>query len=77
MIKYCRGDGSPESINILTIDGNNLETMSLECFPDLETLEVFRWVSGDGDIVIVNEELDVEVLCDSYTCSFSIITFLL
>jgi hypothetical protein len=51
--------------------------MTLQGLADLVTLEVLRGMTGDGDIIIIDEELDVQALSDSQTSSLSIISFLL
>ncbi len=44
---------------------------------DCVARNIIRRVSGDGDIVIINNQFNVKLLGDSQTSGFSIISFLL
>ena len=59
------------------MDGDNFEPVPFECFRDIVSLQVFRRVSRNGDIIVIDKKFDVESLGDCKSCSFSIITFLL
>ena len=51
--------------------------MALEGLADVVALEVVGWVAGDGDIVVVDEQFDVEVLCDGEAGGFGVVALLL
>ena len=67
----------PQRIKILPLDSDNLESMPFECSRDIVAFQVFRRVSSNCDIIVVDEKFDIESLGNSESCSFSIVTFLL
>ena len=67
---------SPESVNVLAIDGDDLQTVYGQRLADLVALQVLRGVAGDGDVVIVDDQLHVEVLCDGETRRLGVVAFL-
>jgi len=76
-VVYNRVYTAPQRIDILAFDGDNLESMSFECFRDTISFEIFRRVSSNCDIIVIDEQFDVESLGDCEPCSFSIVAFLL
>ncbi len=47
-------DSTPQRINVLSLDSEYFETVSLECLCHVEALQIFRRMS-DGNIIVVNE----------------------
>jgi len=68
---------APQRIKILALDSDNLESVPFECFRDIVAFKVFRRVSSNRDIVVIDEKFDVESLGNCKSRSFSIVTFLL
>lgn len=64
-------------IDVFTLSFGDVKAVALERLADVVALEVVRGVTGDGDVVVINQQLDVEVLCDTQTCGFRVVTFLL
>jgi hypothetical protein len=46
-------DGAPESVDVLALGSEDLQTVALEGLGDVVALEVLGWVARDGHIVIV------------------------
>lgn len=65
IIVYDLDEAGPEGINVLSLDSHDLEAVAFESLRDIVTLEVLRRVTGNGDIIIVDKEFNVEVLSDS------------
>lgn len=70
-------DSVPESIDILTINSNDLQAMALERLLDIESFEVLGRMTRNSNIIVINQDLDVQVLGNGQACSFSIVAFLL
>jgi hypothetical protein len=70
-------DSTPESINVFTLNGNDLETVTLEGLVELVALQVFGGVSRNGDVIVIKEKLNIQVLGDGKTSSLRIVTLLL
>lgn len=51
--------------------------MTLKGLGEVVSLEVFRGVTGNGDVIVVDEDFDVEVLSDCQPGSLSVVTLLL
>ena len=71
------GDGAPELVDVLALDGEDLEAVALESLRELEALEVLGGMARDGDVVVVDEELDVQVLCDGEAGGLGVVALLL
>ena len=67
---------TPKGIDVLTIHGNDLETVALKGLGNIVALEVLRRVASDGDIVVVDDKLHVETLRDRQPGSLGIVSFL-
>jgi len=67
----------PEGIDVLSLDSHDLEAVTLESLGEIVSLEIFGRVTGDGDIVVVDDEFDVEVLSDCQPSGLCIVTLLL
>lgn len=74
---YNRAYTTPQRVDVFALDSDNLESMSFECFRDMVSFKVFRRVSSNCDVIVVDEQFDVECLSDCKPCSFSIVAFLL
>lgn len=48
--------------------------MSFESLLHVVSLEIFRRMSGDGNIIVIEEALYVQVLCDCETSGFGIVS---
>ena len=68
---------TPEGIDILSLDSHNLEAVTLKGLGEIISLEVTRGVSSDGDVIIVDEKFDVEILSNCQPSGFRIVTLLL
>ena len=71
------GQTAPERIDVLSLDGHNLEAVTFESLGEIVSLEVFRGVTSDGNVIVVNEEFDVEVLSNRQPSSLCVVTLLL
>ena len=71
------GQTSPEGIDVLSLDSHNLEAVALESLGEIVSFEVVRWVTGNGNVVVVDEEFDVEILSDCKPSSLRVVTLLL
>ena len=71
------GDGAPELVDVLALDGEDLEAVALESLRELEALEVLGGMARDGDVVVVDEELDVQVLRDGEAGGLGVVALLL
>ena len=67
---------TPKGINVLTIHGNDLETVTLKGLGDIVALAVLRRVARDGNIVVVDDKLHIQTLRDSQPGSLGIVSFL-
>jgi len=70
-------DCTPNRIKVLALSAENSETVTLEGLANVVALKILRWVAGDGDIVVVDDQFDVEALGDGKAGSLGIITLLL
>jgi hypothetical protein len=70
-------NASIETINVLAIALQHLQAMAFQGLANAETRQISRRMPGDGDIVIVNNDLYVEMLSDGKAGGFSIVAFLL
>ena len=52
-------EASPELINILALDGDDLQAVAGKRLGQVVALEVLRRVASNGDVVVVNDELDI------------------
>jgi hypothetical protein len=67
----------PEGIDVLSLNGYDLQAVTPKGLSEIVSLEVFRRMSGNSDVVIVDEELNVEILGDSEPSSFCVVALLL
>ena len=67
----------PESIDIFTVDSDHLETVAGECLLQVIALQIIGWVSGDGDVIVIDDDLYVQVLCSGQSSRLGVVTFLL
>jgi len=68
---------SPEGIDVLSLDSHDLEAVTLESLGEIVSFEVLRGVTGNGNVIVVNEEFDVEVLSDCQPGGLCVVTLLL
>lgn len=68
---------SPKRLEIFALDSYYLEAMSRQRLLDVEALQVLGGMTGDSDVVIVNDKFDVQALCDCKSGGFGIIALLL
>ena len=68
---------SPEGIDVLSLDSYNLEAVTLESLGEVVSFEVLRRVAGNGNVIVVDEEFDVEILSDCKPSGLCVVTFLL
>ena len=68
---------TPECVYVLALNRNDLETMSGERLGDLVAFEIFRWVSSDGDIVVINDEFHIQFLGNCEASRLSVVSLLL
>lgn len=67
---------SPKGVKVLALDSHNLQTVTGEGLREVVALHVLGRVAGNGNIVVIDDKLDVEVLRDSQSGSLRIVTFL-
>lgn len=70
-------DRTPKCIDVLTLDSDDLETMSLKGLLQVVSLEVVGGMTRNSDVIIINQELDVQALSNSETSSLRVVTLLL
>ncbi len=68
---------TPEIVDVLAVDGDDLQTVTLEGLGEFVALEVLRRMTGNRDIVVVKQQLHVQVLGDSETSGFRVVALLL
>ena len=68
---------SPEGVDVLSLDGHDLEAMTFESLGDIVSFEVFRGVTGDGNVIVVDEEFYVKILSDCEPSGLCVVTLLL
>jgi len=68
---------SPESIDIFTLDSDHLKAVSGKCPVQLKAFQILGWVPSDGDIIVVDDELHVKILCNCESSRLCVIAFLL
>ena len=59
------------------MDSDYLKTVAEECLLQLIAFQVFGWVTSDGDIIVIDDDLHVQVLCNRESSRLSIVAFLL
>lgn len=70
-------DGTPQGVYIFSLNSDYLQSMSFKGLGQVVTLEIFRRMSRNGNVVVINEQLDIESLSDSKTGGFRVVAFLL
>ena len=70
-------EGRPEGGNVLTVHYHYLEAVSLERLCDVIAFEVLGGMSGNCDVIVIDEELHVEFLRDGQSGGFGVVTLLL
>lgn len=70
-------DTTPDGREVLALSSDNLETMALKGLHEIVALQILRGMAGDRHIVVINDQLDVQALCDSKPRGLSIVSFLL
>lgn len=68
---------TPERIDIFTLDSDNLKTMAKERLLYLVAFQILGWVSSDGDIIVINDDLYVQILCNCESSCLGVVAFLL
>lgn len=68
---------TPEGVDVFTLYSEDLETMSLERLLQFVSLEIIGGMACDGDVVVINQELNVQALRNGKTSSLCIVTLLL
>jgi hypothetical protein len=71
------GDGSPESVEVFSLHDTDFKAMAGEGLLKVITFQVLRRMASDGDVIVIEEQLDVEILRDGESGSFGIVTLLL
>ena len=59
------------------MDSYDLEAVTLEGLGEIVSFEVVGRVTGDGNVVVVDDEFDVEVLSDCQPSGLCVVTLLL
>ena len=71
------GDGgthaSVQAVQVFTIADVDIQTVALQSVRDAEPLQIVRRMTGNCDIVVVDEQLDIQALSDCQTSSFGIV----
>lgn len=67
---------SPKGVKVLALDGDNLQPVARKGLREVVALHVLGRVAGNGNIVVIDDKLDVEVLRDSQTGGLRVVTFL-
>ena len=74
---YNSAYAAPQRVDILALDSDDFESMPFKCLCDIISFKVFRRVSRNGDVIVIDEQFDVESLGNREPCSLSVVTFLL
>ena len=64
-----------EFTQVFTFADIHRQAVPFQCFCKVEPGQVIARVAGDGDIVVVEQKLHVDILSDGQTCGFGIIAF--
>lgn len=72
-----RGNSTPKTVNVFPLSDDNLQAVSFQGPANVKALHIVGRVTGDGDVVIVNEKLDIDILGDGETSCLCIVTLLL
>lgn len=67
----------PEGVDVLSLNCHDFEAMALKCLGEIVSLKVFRGVTSNGDVIIVDEDFDVEVLSNCQPSGLCIVALLL
>jgi hypothetical protein len=67
----------PESIDIFTLDSDHLKTVAGERAFQAIALQVFGWMPSDGDVIVIDDDLHVQALCNGQASRLGVVTFLL
>ena len=76
LVRDDSADSTPESIDVLAVHSHNLQAVTLKRLRDVVALKVLRRVTSNGNIVVVDDQLDVQVLRDGKTGGLGIISLL-
>jgi hypothetical protein len=68
---------SPKSIDIFTLDSDHLEAMAEKGLLHLIAFQIVGWVPSDGDVVVVDDDLHVKILCNRESSRLCVVAFLL
>ena len=60
---------------IFAVTDVDLQAVAFECFGNVEARQVVRWMTGDGDIVVVNQQLDIQILSNGQSSGFCVVAF--
>lgn len=72
-----RAETAPEGIEILAFCVKDFETMAFQGLTNVVTLEVVTGVTGNGDVIVIDQQFDIQLLSDGESSCFSIIPLLL
>jgi hypothetical protein len=68
---------SPKSIDIFTLDSDHLEAVAEKRLLHLIAFQIVGWVPSDGDVIVVDDDLHVKILCNRESSRLCVVTFLL
>ncbi len=85
VVNHCnraRGiDGGDDTfvqiIQVFAIAFQHGDALTGQGFSGAATFQIFGRMAGDGDVVVVDDQFDVQALRYSQACRFGIVTFLL
>ena len=72
-----RAETGPKRVQVLAVHGDHLEAVARKRLLEVVALEVLGGVAGDGDVIVVNDELDVQALRNSQTGGLGVVALLL
>lgn len=68
-------DADEEAVEVFALADIDGEAVAFEGFGDAVAGEVIAGVAGDGDIIVIDEEFDVEILGDGHACGLGVVAF--
>jgi hypothetical protein len=68
---------SPKSIDIFTLDSDHLEAVAEKCLVHFIALQILGWMPSDSDVIVVDDDLHVKILCNRESSRLCVVAFLL
>ena len=72
-----RAETGPKRVQVFAVHGDHLEAVARKRLFEVVALKVLGGVAGDGDVIVVNDELDVQALRNGQTGGLRVVALLL